>query len=274
MGTQIHAGDNYRRVVELVQSGAIGPVERVHVWHGNCGRGPGEPGSRGNEAPGQHRLRPVDRRRTHAALDPSLPPVQLEPLGGTSATARWATWAATRSICRFGLGLRKPPRSRPTAKALHGRQRSSGLPDRGPPVPGAGRSAAGGAHLVSRQPQARESSDMRGAAVLFEGTRGRLLADYETRQLFMTDGLPVSMPDRPIRRRRTPPRRDRACKTARADACNFDYSGALAEAVLLGNVDRAGQQRIEWDSDKLAATNCPAAAKFLRAEYRQGWSLG
>ena len=26
MGTQIHAGDNYRRVVELVQAGAIGPV--------------------------------------------------------------------------------------------------------------------------------------------------------------------------------------------------------------------------------------------------------
>src|SRR3989442_177317 len=32
MGTQIHAGDNYRRVVELVQSGAIGPVREVHVW--------------------------------------------------------------------------------------------------------------------------------------------------------------------------------------------------------------------------------------------------
>ena len=34
MGTQIHAGDNYRRVVELIQSGAIGPVEEAHVWVG------------------------------------------------------------------------------------------------------------------------------------------------------------------------------------------------------------------------------------------------
>src|SRR5262245_40857861 len=32
MGTQIHAGTNYRRVVELVQGGAIGPVKEVHVW--------------------------------------------------------------------------------------------------------------------------------------------------------------------------------------------------------------------------------------------------
>src|SRR5207248_10174971 len=35
MGTQIHAENNYRRVVELVQSGAIGPVSEVHVW---CGK--------------------------------------------------------------------------------------------------------------------------------------------------------------------------------------------------------------------------------------------
>src|SRR6266700_2908974 len=32
LGTQIHAGANYRRVVELVQSGAIGKVAEVHVW--------------------------------------------------------------------------------------------------------------------------------------------------------------------------------------------------------------------------------------------------
>jgi predicted dehydrogenase len=35
MGTQIHAEDNYRRVVELVQAGAVGPVRRVHVWCSN-----------------------------------------------------------------------------------------------------------------------------------------------------------------------------------------------------------------------------------------------
>src|SRR5438046_1048082 len=32
MGTQIHAEGNYRRVVELVQSGAIGAVREVHNW--------------------------------------------------------------------------------------------------------------------------------------------------------------------------------------------------------------------------------------------------
>ena len=32
MGTQIHAGDNYRRVVELIQAGVIGKVTECHVW--------------------------------------------------------------------------------------------------------------------------------------------------------------------------------------------------------------------------------------------------
>ncbi|HEV3022687.1 MAG TPA: Gfo/Idh/MocA family oxidoreductase, partial [Pirellulales bacterium] len=34
MGTQIHAENNYRRVVEIIQSGAIGPVSEVHTWAG------------------------------------------------------------------------------------------------------------------------------------------------------------------------------------------------------------------------------------------------
>ena len=32
MGTQIHAGENFRRVVELIQSGAIGEVREAHTW--------------------------------------------------------------------------------------------------------------------------------------------------------------------------------------------------------------------------------------------------
>ncbi|MCY3017707.1 MAG: Gfo/Idh/MocA family oxidoreductase, partial [Planctomycetota bacterium] len=37
MGTQIHAEDNYRRVVELIRCGAIGTVKDAHVW---CSRTP------------------------------------------------------------------------------------------------------------------------------------------------------------------------------------------------------------------------------------------
>jgi hypothetical protein len=56
--------------------------------------------------------------------------------------------------------------------------------------------------------------------------------------------------------------------------CNFDYSGALAETALLGNVSyRAGGQKLTWDAEALRATNNSDADGYIRREYRSGWSL-
>ena len=35
MGTQIHAGENYRRVVEIIQAGTLGAIRTVRVWQSN-----------------------------------------------------------------------------------------------------------------------------------------------------------------------------------------------------------------------------------------------
>ena len=37
MGTHIHAGDNYRRVVEIIKAGVLGQMTEVHVWCGKDG---------------------------------------------------------------------------------------------------------------------------------------------------------------------------------------------------------------------------------------------
>ena len=51
MGTQIHAGDNYRRVVEIIQADGIGKVSEVHVWVGKSWSGGERPAS-GTPVPG------------------------------------------------------------------------------------------------------------------------------------------------------------------------------------------------------------------------------
>ena len=56
-------------------------------------------------------------------------------------------------------------------------------------------------------------------------------------------------------------------------SCNFDYSGALTEAALLGNVAYRAGQKLTWDAVALKATNCPKADRFIRREYRAGWTL-
>src|SRR5687768_16243269 len=41
LGTQIHAGQNYRRVADLVRNSVIGPVSEVHAWVDNSWGGKG-----------------------------------------------------------------------------------------------------------------------------------------------------------------------------------------------------------------------------------------
>jgi hypothetical protein len=72
-----------------------------------------------------------------------------------------------------------------------------------------------------------------------------------------------------------------ACKGGKPAGSNFpDHAGPLAEAVLLGNValrpelkEKMNRTRLLWDSQNLKITNVPEANKFLRRQYREGWSL-
>ena len=54
---------------------------------------------------------------------------------------------------------------------------------------------------------------------------------------------------------------------------NFDYAGALTEAVLLGNVAHRAACKLEWDAKRARVTNCKAAGEFVQHQYRKGWKI-
>ena len=64
-----------------------------------------------------------------------------------------------------------------------------------------------------------------------------------------------------------------ACKTGSPTSCNFDYSGALTETVLLGAVAYRAGQPLEWDAQRLMATNCPEAQRYVSKTYRRGFEV-
>jgi len=114
-----------------------------------------------------------------------------------------------------------------------------------------------------------------GAAVLFIGQKGMLLADYGRHQL-----LPEAQYAGFQRPAPTIPDSIghhaewiRACKTGEPTTCNFDYSGTLAEAVLLGTVAHRVGRKLQWDPVQLKAVGCPEADHFIRKTYREGWKL-
>lgn len=282
MGTQIHAGTNYRRVVELVQGGAVGTVGEVHVW---CGVSYG-----GKDAP---KNRPPVPQGLHHDL--WLGPVPFVPYHPEYIPGRWRNWWAfgQGGLGDFGchymdlpywaLDLRDPltiesegPPVHPDSTAPWQIVRYE-YPARGsqPPVKmtwyHGGKWPEQYAELLPSGDKAWKS------AVLFAGSKGYLLADYSRFKLLPEEKFkgftpPVpSIPDS-IGHHKEWISACKVCDPGKT-TCNFDYSGALTEAVLLGNVAYRVGSKLQWDSKNLKAINCPKAEDFIRHQYRRGWKI-
>lgn len=274
MGTQIHAGTNYRRVVEIIQAGVIGAVKRVHVWQG----GGVKVGKRVAEA----------KVPDGIAYDLWLGPAPYRPFHESHFHFNWRYWwdfgggQLADFWCHYSdlpfwaLGLTYPTTIEAKGEKGHDgdnecpnfMQVDYQYPARGsqPPV-----------HLTwyhgGRKPKGAEVYGL-GSAVLFEGETGRLLADYGTHKLFMDDGKearPVkpSIPDSIGHHKEWV----EAIKGNGTTTCPFSYGAMLTESAHLGNVSYRTGQKITWDATKAEAVDCPEAAKIIKRDYRAGWMI-
>ena len=281
MGTQIHAGNIYRRVVELVQSGAIGPVREAHAWCGRHGPGGGLP--QGEQ--------PVP---AHLNWDLWLGPAPFRPYNGAylPGNLTWNRWwdfgngtlgdmgSHVIDLAFWALKLRDPltceVKGDPTPASPDTNAKWMVIdwehPARGdmPPV-----------NLTwydgIQRPESPEGFDLNkwGLGVLFIGDKGMVLADYGKHFLLPEDKFKDFQRPEPS----IPPSLGHhqewihGCKTGEPTTCNFDYSGKLVEHNLLGNVAYRAGKKLEWDPVNLKAKNCPEADQFIRREYRTGWVL-
>jgi hypothetical protein len=112
-------------------------------------------------------------------------------------------------------------------------------------------------------------------AQLFIGSEGMLVSDYGRLVLLPEDKFAgFARPEQTIPASIGHHREwVEAIKSGGKTTCNFDYSGALTEAVLLGTVAYRSGRRIEWDAEQLKVTNAPEAQQFVHKEYRKGWTL-
>ncbi len=281
MGTQIHAGDNYRRVVELVQGGAIGPVREAHVWVG--------------VSYGGARFTTNTPAPKQLDWDLWLGPAPQRPYSEGVHPGNWRRFwdYGTGGLGDFGchyldlvhwaLDLRHPttitaegppvdPVATPAWLIVHYEH-----PARGqlPPVKltwyDGGRKPK-----LANDLRDRDGKPLNwGSAQLLVGERGMILSDYGRHLLLPADKFADFGPPKPSIPRSLGHHREwlHAIRTGGTTTCNFDYSGALAEAVLLGNVAYRSGKKIEWDAAGLKVTNAPEAQQYVHKEYRKGWTL-
>jgi len=281
MGTQIHAGSNYRRVVELVQSGAIGPVKKVDVW---CNRRP-DPG----------RVNVKSLPPPTLDYDMWVGPAPWREYDPTVLPFNWRWWwefgggvladmgCHYMDLAHWALNLRHPDKVAATGTEF---------PDAPNKVPVemrvvyhyAARSGQPPVELVwwhgNPGPKDADGNVMQlglGSAVLFTGEKGQLLADYNTHKLLPESQFAGFKRPDPFIAESVGHHREwvNAIKNGGATTCNFEYSGALTETVLLGNVAYRLGKEIAWDSKAMKITNVPESEwkPLIRRAYRGDWKL-
>jgi predicted dehydrogenase len=293
MGTQIHAGDNYRRVVELIQTGAIGPVSEVHVWVSRAW------GWQSPEDAQKHRdivsvqERPKEAEPIPAGVDWDLwlGPAPERPFHSVYFPGpKWYRWWDFGSGTMSDLGSHwidlpfwalklkapqtieasGPPPHAEIAPASMQAAYTYGARDDMPPV-----------KLTWYQGVNKPSIWTEGGipqwgnGVLFIGSEGMLLADYGKHVLLPESKFADFQRPEPFIPKSLGHHAEwvHACKTGEPTTCNFDYAGWLTEANHLGNVAYRTGKRLEWDAENLKAVNAPEADQYIRREYRKGWKL-
>ncbi len=292
MGTQIHATDNYHRVVELIQSGAIGDVHEAHVWVGRAWGLQSEADAKKND-----RLF-VDQRPEKPMQPPSyldwdlwIGPAPYRPYhdvyfpgpkwyrwwdfgNGTMSDlgSHWNDlpyWAlkldAPQTVEAFG-----PPPHPEIAPASMSAEYQYGSRGDLPPVKLTW-------HQGDHKPEIWKRGEIPqwNSGVLFIGSKGMLLSDYRKHQLlpekdFTDFEYPKPfIPDSPGHHEEWV----RACFSGDATGSPFSYAGPLTEANHLGNVAYRVGKKITWDAENMRCVDCPEADPFIRREPRDGWSL-
>jgi len=294
MGTQIHAGDNYRRVVELVQSGAIGPVREVHVWVGRAWGWQSPEAAAKNHDIVSVRERPVETSPVPKGLDWDLwlGPAPFRPFNPVYYPGpKWYRWWDFGNGTMSDLGSHWNDLPFWALKLQAPLSIESGGPPPHPEIAPASMHATyeygarGGlppVRLTWYQGEDKPEVWTAGgipkwdSGVLFIGTNGRMLLSSYDKHLLLPEKhfADFKRPD-PFIAKSIGHHAEwiHACKTGEPTTCNFQYAGWLTEANHLGNVAYRAGQKLEWDSAKLRATNTRAADQFIRREYRTGWKL-
>jgi predicted dehydrogenase len=298
MGIQIHATDNYRRVVEIIRAGVIGPVREAHVWVNRAW------GLQSQEAAKRNKdiVYVADRPKEAMAPPPNLSfdlwlgPAPERPYHDVYFPGpKWYRWwdFGNGTMSDLGSHWLDLPFWALQLRAPLTIESHSALPPH-PEIAPASMTAAyeygprGDMPAVKvtwyqgeDKPQIwkdgklpmKDGKPVWNDGHLFVGDKGMLLCDYNKFVLLPEkDFAGVKLPEPSLPRVRGHHEEWLQCiRDGTQPSANFEYSGWLTEANHLGNVAYRVGRKLQWDAENMRATNAPEAARFIRREYRKGW---
>ncbi|MBD0287804.1 MAG: Gfo/Idh/MocA family oxidoreductase [Flavisolibacter sp.] len=267
MGTQIHAGENYHRVVEIIRSGAIGNVHTVRLWKTGA---PPDLGPAKIQAPpptldwdmwlGPAPYVEYTPQRCHFTYR-----YFLDYSGGVFADF----WCHIADIVYWSLN---PTR----LKSISARgEAPKGIAD-APQWLDVDYEFDNLKLYWTHQPPDVPGAATRSIGAYFEGDKGTLLCDYSTRVITINGETMQDVPQVPVTLERSPGHQQNfvnAVKSRKQPESNLEYARKMTLPMHLGLISYRLNRKLTWNSEKEHFADDKEANELLHREYRKKWSL-
>jgi predicted dehydrogenase len=267
LGTQIHAGDNYHRVVELIQAGAIGKVHTVRLWKTGFSPGLGQPKIQTPPPTlnwdmwlGPAPYADYFPERCHFTYR-----YFLDYSGGVFADF----WCHIADVVWWAIqpkGLKSV-----TARG----EKTDGIAD-APKWLDADMEFDGlKLHWTSIPPDVPGAAE-RHIGAYFEGDKGTLLCDYNTRLITINGQTVNDIAEIPQTLPRSPGHQQNfvdAVKSRKPPESNLTYAREMTLPMHLALISWRLNRSVKWNAAKEKFIDDKEANALLNRKYRKGWDL-
>ncbi|MEJ7738645.1 MAG: Gfo/Idh/MocA family oxidoreductase [Chitinophagaceae bacterium] len=267
LGTQIHAGDNYHRVAEIIRSGAIGNVHTVRLWKTGA---PPDLGPLQNQAPpatldwdmwlGPAPMVEYTPQRCHFTYR-----YFLDYSGGIFQDF----WCHIADIVYWSI----EPKG---LKSISARGKASqGIAD-APEWLDVDYEFEGLKLYWTHQPPEVPGAANRSIGAYFEGDKGTLICDYQTREITINGQTMNDIADLPQTMKRSPGHQQNfinAVKLRQQPESNLQYARRMTMPMHLGLISYRLNRKLLWNSQEEKFINDNEANQFLFRKYRKKWNL-
>jgi len=268
LGTQIHAGENYHRVAEIIKSGKLGKIHTVRLWKTGGSPGLGFPPSQ----------IPPDTLDWNLWLGPApyaeYTPVRchgtyrhfLDYSGGVFADF-WCHIADIMFMSIHPKGL--------YSIVSRGERPHDGIAD-APAWIETDFEFEDLKVFWTTIPPVAPGSDKMHIGAHFEGANGTLTCDYTTRFIRLNNEILTDLPEVPITLPRSPGHQQNfidSVKSRKHPESNLLYAREMTIPMHLALISFRLKRKLKWDSLNEKFIGDEAADYLLSRTYRKPWSL-
>jgi predicted dehydrogenase len=270
MGNHIHNDrPTYRRVVEVIQSGALGSIRRVDcsLLTGNTPIGRAADGPPPPELDFDFWLGPAPKR----PYNPLRSHYNYRYFWDYSGGALIDFWCHYTDVVHWALDL-KAPKSVSAAGGRWGVDDAGETPDTMEVV-----SEYPGLIMTwTLHPQGRPGFDAMGSSVIFEGSAATLVTNYNRYEVYVKGKKEESfrppaqtIPDSPGHVREFLD----SIKSRQRTTCDIQYGHRVTKGGLLANIAYRTGERLYWDDAQERFTGQTRANQYVTRRYRKPWKL-